>query len=96
MLAETAYEESTHWLIFLFEVKRPINPTEIESMEFDEGTLEWVHIDEVDSKNIPETDRKILWKLVKQHRGGFFAVHIDCSRKPFTWTVQEEWKATDV
>tara|TARA_B100000959_G_scaffold287258_1_gene370529 strand:- start:5643 stop:6176 length:534 start_codon:yes stop_codon:yes gene_type:complete len=96
MLAETAYEESTHWLIFLFEVKRPINHAEVESMEFDEGSLEWVHVDDVASKNIPETDRKILWKLVKQHRGGFFAIHIDCSSTPFTWTVQEEWTSTDV
>jgi 8-oxo-dGTP diphosphatase len=96
MLAETAYEDKTHWLLFLFEVKRPILHSEITDMEIDEGVLEWVHVDDVENKDIPETDRQIIWNLVKQHRGGFFAVHIDCSVKPFSWTVQEEWTATDV
>ncbi|MDP7005734.1 MAG: NUDIX domain-containing protein [Phycisphaerales bacterium] len=96
MLSETAYEGETHWLIFLYEVTRPIQQTEIDSMEIDEGTLEWIPIDEVESKNIPNTDRKIIWPLAKQHRNGFFAIHIDCSTEPFTWTVQEEWTASDV
>ena len=96
MLAETAYEDKTHWLLFLFEVKRPILHSEITDMEIDEGVLEWAHVDDVENKDIPETDRQIIWNLVKQHRGGFFAVHIDCSVKPFSWTVQEEWTATDV
>jgi 8-oxo-dGTP diphosphatase len=96
MLAETAYANQTHWLIFLFEVKRPVEPSEIKSMEIDEGTLEWVPVEEVENKNIPQTDRRIIWDLVKQHRGGFFAVHIDCTVDPFTWTVQEEWTSTDV
>ena len=96
MLAETAYEDKTHWLIFLFEVTRHVQHSEIENMEIDEGSLEWVHVDDVENKKIPQTDRQIIWNLVKQHRGGFFAVHIDCSVNPFTWTVQEEWVATDV
>jgi 8-oxo-dGTP diphosphatase len=99
MLAEKAYSEDreqTHWLLFLFEVKRPIQHDEIENMEFEEGTLEWVHVDDVENKNIPQTDRQIIWNLVKQHRGGFFAVDIDCSQDPFTWEIKEEWTATDV
>lgn len=96
MLAETAFESKTHWLIFLYEVTRPIDVSEIISMEIDEGSLEWVAVDDVESKNIPNTDREIIWPLVKQHRGGFFAVDIDCSATPFTWKVKEEWKATDV
>jgi 8-oxo-dGTP diphosphatase len=96
MLAEKGYEDKTHWLLFLFEVKRPILHSEITEMNIDEGTLEWVHVDDVENKNIPQTDRQIIWKLVKQHRGGFFAVDIDCSVEPFTWIVKEEWTATDV
>jgi 8-oxo-dGTP diphosphatase len=96
MLAETAFEGETHWLIFLYEVTRPIDVSEVTSMEIDEGSLEWVAVDNVESKNIPNTDREIIWPLVKQHRGGFFAVDIDCSKMPFTWEVKEEWKATDV
>ena len=96
MIAETAYEGDTHWMIFLFEVTRPIDPDEIEEMDIDEGKLEWVPVEEVESLGIPQTDREIIWPLVKQHRGGFFAVHIDCSTTPFKWTIQEEWNAIDV
>ncbi|HJN71108.1 MAG TPA: NUDIX domain-containing protein [Phycisphaerales bacterium] len=96
MLAETAYEGETHWLIFLYEVTRAIDHDEIASMEMDEGTLEWVPVEDVASFDIPDTDKSIIWPLVLKHRGGFFAVHIDCSVKPFEWTVQEEWNATDV
>lgn len=99
MLAEKAYykdDTNTHWLLFLFEVTRPIRHDEIHSMEFEEGTLEWVPVDEVENINIPDTDKQIIWDLVKQHRGGFFALDIDCSAKPFTWEIKEEWTATDV
>ena len=96
MLAETAYEGETHWLIFLYEVTRSIDTSEITSMEIDEGSLEWVAVNDVESKNIPNTDREIIWPLVKQHRGGFFAVDIDCTTSPFAWEVKEEWKAMDV
>ena len=96
MLAETAFEGETHWLIFLYEVTRSIDVAEISSMEIDEGSLTWVAIEDVESHNIPNTDREIIWPLVKQHRGGFFAVDIDCSSHPFAWEVKEEWKATDV
>ena len=96
MIAETAYEGDTHWMIFLYEVTRPIDPSEIKLMEIDEGTLEWIAVDDVESLTIPQTDREIIWPLVKQHRKGFFAIHIDCTTTPFTLTIQEEWKATDV
>ena len=96
MLSEGAYEGETHWLLFAFEVTRAIHPSEVIEMDMNEGVLEWVHVDEVENKNIPMTDREISWKLVKQYRGGFFAVDIDCSVKPFKWAVKEEWMATDV
>jgi 8-oxo-dGTP diphosphatase len=96
VLSETAYEGETHWLIFLYEVTRPIHPSEISAMEMDEGTLEWIAVDEVNALDIPDTDRAIIWSLVQKHRGNFFAVHIDFSVEPFTWTVQEEWITKDV
>ncbi len=93
MLAETAYEGNTHWLIFLYEVTRPIDPNEIPTMTIDEGTLEWIPVDDVPGLDIPATDRDVIWPLVRQHRNGFFAVHIDCRTQPFTWSIQEEWTA---
>lgn len=96
LLSETAYEGDTHWLIFLYEVTRQINTTEIESMQIDEGVLEWIPVEDVASIKIPTTDSEILWPLITQHRGGFFAVHIDCSTAELKWTIQEEWKRSDV
>jgi 8-oxo-dGTP diphosphatase len=89
VVSETAYQNTTHWLIFLFEVTRPIAHDEITSYEFDEGVLEWVAKNDVDGLDIPATDREIMWPLTQQHRGGFFVVHIDCTQEPMRWTLQE-------
>ncbi len=91
VISEKAYEGQTHWLIFLYEITRPIQPEEIVQMEMDEGHLEWVAVDEVHDIGIPHTDREILWPLIQKHRGGFFQVHIDCSQEPIDWTVHEAW-----
>ena len=89
MIAETAYENETHWMIFLYEVTRPIDPNEIESMEIDEGKLEWVAVDDVESLHIPQTDRenylatcqttsrRILRNSYRLHNN---TIHLDNSR----------------
>jgi len=89
VVSETGYEHSTHWLIFLFEVTRPIDHAEIPNMHFDEGELEWVEPERVEQLEIPYTDRQVMWPLVNKHRGGFFMVHIDCTQEPMKWTVHE-------
>jgi 8-oxo-dGTP diphosphatase len=76
IVAETAYEGQTHWLIFLFEFMRPI-------------ARDAITLGEVENLHIPETDRRIMWPLVQEHRGGFFVVHIDCTAEPMRWVVQE-------
>ena len=49
-------------------------------------------MDEVLDRPIPDTDRQIMWRMVQEHRGGFFVVHIDCSVDPMTWAVTESAK----
>src|SRR5262245_37439029 len=93
IVSERAYEGQTHWLIFLFEVLRPIGRQEVVNMHFDEGRLEWVDIESVHELPIPQTDREFMWPMVRSHRGGFFMVHIDCSVEPMRWTVTESVKA---
>ena len=88
-ISETAYEGETHWLIFLFEVTRPVRVDEVTRLEFDEGTLEWVDPDQVLERAIPETDRQVMWPNVRRHRGGFFVAHIDCRRDPFSVELLE-------
>ncbi len=92
IVSERGYEGQTHWLIFLFEIMRPVAHDEIGWTDFDEGRLEWHKLSEVINLEIPETDRKFMWPLVQEHRGGFFMVHIDCTVQPMVWTVTESVK----
>jgi 8-oxo-dGTP diphosphatase len=72
-----------HWLMFCFEVIRPLN---FAAHGMDEGRLEWVDVSEVPNLEIPKTDREAIWPLVKEHAhglrgaraGAFFSIHIDC------------------
>ena len=75
---------AAHWLMFCFEVTRPLNfpPRQIE-----EGRLEWIPLDAIERLTIPKTDREVIWPLMRRHSvalsgvhaGGFFSVHIDCT-----------------
>ena len=88
LVAEKAYEGSTHWLMFCFEVTRAISLTEL---EIPEGRLEWVPISEVAQRPIPESDRKAIWPLMLQHSSQIlklngtvaipevFSLYLDCS-----------------
>jgi 8-oxo-dGTP diphosphatase len=72
-----------HWLMFCFEVIRPLN---FVPQSMDEGRLEWVDVAQVPNLEIPKTDREAIWPLVQQHAhalrgpraGDFFSIHIDC------------------
>lgn len=86
IVSEQSYENHGHWLMFCYEVTKPV---EISKYEIDEGTLEWFRLDEVLGLNIPETDKHIIWPLFIEHRSGFFAVHIDCSHDKLDWIVEE-------
>lgn len=93
VVSECAYEGQTHWLMYMFEIMRPIGHVELQWEHFDEGRLEWISADKIQDLPIPETDRSIIGPLIQEHRGGgFFMVHIDCSQQPMTWTVHESIK----
>ena len=78
--------DTTHWLMFCFEVTRPLNFLPV---EFDEGRLEWIDPIILRDLSIPKTDRDIIWPLVQKHsimlnpanrtHPDFFSVHIDCT-----------------
>lgn len=86
MISERAFEGECHWLIFWYRVEGPV---EVEARSIREGELEWHHPDAFDGLPIPESDRRIIWPLVREHAGGFFAVHIDCDGPDMTWTVEQ-------
>jgi 8-oxo-dGTP diphosphatase len=87
IVAEKAFpggDMPVHWLMFCFEVVRPLD---FAARVFEEGRLEWVAPANVKGLAIPQTDVEIIWPLVQKHskmlnpggNGEIFSVHIDCT-----------------
>ena len=96
LISETSFEGKGHWLMFYYRV---LGTVEVPAREISEGRLEWFHFHELDGLPLPETDRRIIWPLIRKNerqdrpgaRPGFFALHIDCSQgNAITWTVEQE------
>lgn len=96
MISEAAYEGRGHWLLFLYRV---LGPVWVEPRDFKEGRLEWFEPGEIEALPLPETDRRIIWPLVKRvdsaSTPGFFAVHIDCRGERMVWTEEQVTPASD-
>jgi 8-oxo-dGTP diphosphatase len=92
MISERGYTSEpdgsgrTNWLLFYYRVEGHVA---LEPFEMREGRLEWIEPDAVDHLPLPETDRAVIWPLVRAHEGGFFAVHIDCSGPALAWAVEQ-------
>ena len=93
IVSETAFLGEMHWLMFLYEVTRPV-AIPPEAMEFDEGRLEWHPREAIAGLPIPDTDKNVIWPLFWGHRGGFFAVHIDCTGPELAWRVEQSARIT--
>ena len=86
IVSEAGFNGTTHWLMFLYEVTRPV---QVELKTFDEGSLQWHDKASIDALPIPDTDRLVIWPLFWKHRNGFFMVHIDCTGPVMKWTVEQ-------
>jgi len=75
MVSERGYEGVGHWLMFLFESRKPVDglPPEI-----DEGQFQFFSREEIDRIPIPDTDRTLLWPVYDKHRGSFIAYRAEC------------------
>ncbi len=94
LVSEQAFEGKGHWLMFVYRV---LGPVRVSRSHITEGTLEWFKASEVDALPLPETDRLIIWPLMRKHDAsgpnggpGFFAVHIDCRTPELRWSVEQE------
>ncbi|MDP0499315.1 MAG: NUDIX domain-containing protein [Verrucomicrobiota bacterium JB022] len=76
MFAEKNYEARTHWLMFLFDCRKPLQSL---PPSIDEGTFAFHRQSEIMRLPIPETDRQSLWPIYFQHRHGFVSLRADCS-----------------
>lgn len=94
LISEAAFEGHGHWLMFYYRV---LGPVRVDAMEIPEGRLRWHEPDTIDSLPVPQTDREIIWPLIRQCESppgsdalpGFFAVHIDCTGKQLRWEVEQ-------
>lgn len=86
MIAEKAYQGETHWLMFLFLCKRPLNslPPDIH-----EGKFAFWSRDAIRTLAVPETDAAALWPIYDQYRDRFVALRADCSVSPIQITVEQ-------
>ncbi|MEC9373273.1 MAG: NUDIX domain-containing protein [Planctomycetota bacterium] len=87
LVSEQGYEDTTHWLMFVYRV---LGPVDVEEREIREGRLEWHEPGEVVNLPLPETDRQVIWPLIEESNGAFFAVHIDCRDGGIRWDVEQK------
>lgn len=87
LVSEHGYESSTHWLMFLFEVKPRLTRLPESNAE---GRFEFFPATRLDELELPQTDREQIWPLFWRHRRGFFAAHCRCrSDGRNEWTLEE-------
>jgi 8-oxo-dGTP diphosphatase len=87
MIAEKAYEGQSHWLLFLFRCKVPL---ETLPPSISEGSFGFFSRAAIDALALPETDRNALWPIYDLYREGFVALKADCAPgKPLVVTVEE-------
>jgi 8-oxo-dGTP diphosphatase len=94
LISEAAFEGRGHWLLFYYRV---MGSVVVPPQDTREGRLDWFALDQIDGLPIPETDRSIIWPLVRRAEPtrdnpepGFFAVHIDCTGPALRWSVEQE------
>lgn len=77
MVSEKSYEGSGHWLMFLFNCKKPISSL---PKEIDEGGFAFFSRKEIDEIAIPPTDKTLVWPVFDEHatKGTFLAYRAKC------------------
>jgi 8-oxo-dGTP diphosphatase len=87
MVSEHGYLGQSHWLMFLFEVKRKILQLPVDHRE---GRFQFFPRDVISSLRLPQTDHERIWPWFWRHRGGFFAAHCLCHPDGTNeWTLEE-------
>lgn len=87
MIAEKAYEGQSHWLMFLFRCKVPLQSL---PPAISEGKFAFFSRTAIDALPIPETDRNALWPIYDRYRDRFVALKADClPGKPVVVEIEE-------
>jgi 8-oxo-dGTP diphosphatase len=87
IVSEHGYEGQSHWLMFLFEVRKRLTALPDAHRE---GRFQFFPRQELAGLKLPVTDRERIWPWFWQHRGGFFAAHCHCHADGRNqWTLEE-------
>ena len=87
MISEKAYEGEAHWLLFLFECRRPITTL---PPAMAEGRFGFFARPAIDALPLPETDRTALWPIYDRHHEHFVALRADCHpAHPLQITIEQ-------
>jgi 8-oxo-dGTP diphosphatase len=91
LVSEYGYQGQSHWLMFLFEVKRRLREP---PMPHREGRFQFFSRGALGGLKMPQTDKERIWPWFWEHRGGFFAAHCHCYADGRNeWTLEEGWEA---
>jgi len=86
-VTERDYPHIGNIMIFVFEYKKDIEELPEESPE---GEFCFLHPNDIQNSNIPETDKLYLWKFVLKDNDSMFSIHIDCNKEPMKGVVEHE------
>ncbi len=86
LISEQAYQGTTHWLMFVYQV---IGPVEVVEGDMDEGKLVWTSLSELADLPLPETDARFLWPELQKNDNGLVAMHIDCRKDPIRASIEQ-------
>ena len=91
LVSEHGYQGQSHWLMFLFEVKRKLTALPPVHRE---GRFEFFAREALAGLKMPSTDLEQIWPKFWEHRGGFFAANCRCRADGTTqWTLEESLPA---
>jgi 8-oxo-dGTP diphosphatase len=94
IVSEHGFQRNTHWLMFLFEVKKKLTAL---PPPHEEGRFQFYRRGQIGSLNIPQTDREQIYPWFWKFRSGFFAAHCHCHTNGRNdWTLEESFVAADV
>ncbi len=87
LVSEQGYAGTTHWLMFLFEIRPKLDRLPPPHRE---GTFAFVSREALSGLQVPQTDADQIWPLFWRHRGGFFAARCRCDAGgTFAWETEE-------
>ena len=87
MISERGYEGAGHWLMFLFDCRKPIDSL---PPEIDEGHFGHFSREEIETIAIPESDRTLIWPVYDEFKDGFVAYRAECHPdKPLRMLIEQ-------